>query len=62
MKKIKKTTAANYRIQNANGTFVNAGTDLASWFTLNDARKIVDYGKGQRIIESNGVDVLWEIF
>lgn len=51
-----------YRIQNENGTFLNAGTGLDSWFTLDNARKLVNYEIGQRIIESNGVDVLWEIF
>ena len=25
---------AKYRIQNENGTFLNAGTGLESWFTL----------------------------
>jgi hypothetical protein len=51
-----------YRIQNFNGTFFNAGTGLDSWFSLENARKIVNYQIGQRIIESNGVDILWEIF
>jgi hypothetical protein len=50
-----------YRIQNSNGTFLNAGTGLPSWFTLEDARKIVDYKKDQRIIESDGMNILWEI-
>lgn len=49
-----------YRIQNENGTFVNAGTGLESWFTLEDARKIVI--EGQRIVESDGVNILWEVF
>lgn len=52
---------ANYRIQNENGTFLNAGTGLDSWFTLDNARKLVDYKIGQRIIESDGVYVLWEV-
>lgn len=51
-----------YRIQRADGTFLNAGTGIDSWFTLEDARKTVNYEKGERIIESNGVDILWEIF
>lgn len=51
-----------YRIQNANGTMMNAGTDFPSWFTLEQARKLVNYEIGQRIIESDGVDILWEIF
>lgn len=52
----------SYRIQNENGTFFNAGTGLDSWFTLEDARDVVDYDKGQRIIESDGVNILWEAF
>lgn len=51
-----------YRIQNENGTFLNAGTGNDSWFTLEDARKLVNYEIGQRIIESNGVEILWEVF
>lgn len=50
-----------YRIQNANGTFLNANTGLDSWFTLETARTMVNYEIGQRIIESDGVNVLWEI-
>jgi hypothetical protein len=50
-----------YRIQNKDGTIYNAGTGKDSWFTLDEARKIVDYDKGQRIVESNGAYILWEI-
>ena len=50
-----------YRIQNADGTFLNAGTGLDSWFCLERARELVNYKIGQRIIESDGVNVLWEI-
>ncbi len=50
-----------YRIQNSNGTYLNAGTGLDSWFTLDQARKLVNYDEGQRIVEHNGVDILWEI-
>lgn len=53
---------ANYRIQNENGTFLNSGTGLGSWFTLEDARKLVNYEIGQRIVEHDGIKVLWEIF
>jgi hypothetical protein len=53
---------ASYRIQNSNGTYLNAGTDKESWFTLDAARLEVDYNKGQRIVEHNGMDVLWEAF
>lgn len=51
-----------FRIQKADGKFLNTGTDKPSWFTLEQARKTVDYSKGQRIVEHDGVNVLWEIF
>ena len=54
-----KTT---YRIQNANGTYLNAGTGIDSWFTLERARELVNYDNEQRIIESDGVNILWECF
>ena len=57
-----KTMKANYRIQNTNGTMLNAGTDEGSWFTLETARILVDYDNGQRIVESDGVNILWEAF
>jgi hypothetical protein len=56
-----KTMKTKYRIQNANNTFLNAGTGLDSWFTLETARKLVNYEVGQRIIESDGVNILWEV-
>ncbi len=52
---------ANYRIQNSDGTFLNAGTGSESWLTLEDARNIVDYKSGQRIVECDGGNILWEI-
>lgn len=53
---------ANYRIQNSDNTYLNAGTGNDSWFTLDQARELVNYDNGQRIIESDGVNVLWEVF
>lgn len=53
---------AKYRIRNENGTYLNAGTGLDSWFTLEQARKLVNREIGQIIIESDGVNVLWEVF
>lgn len=50
-----------YRIQKKNGTILNAGTSKDSWFTLEQARKKVNYSKGERIIESDGVHILWEV-
>lgn len=54
-----KTT---YRIQRKDGTILNAGTGHDSWFTLEAARSMVNYDNEERIIESNGVDILWEAF
>ena len=56
---IMKANEIKYRIQNQDGTFLNAGTGLESWFTLEYARKIII--EGQRIVEHDGVNVLWEI-
>ena len=50
-----------YRILNANRTYLNAGTDSPSWFHLDEARKIVDYSIGQMIVEHDGVNILWEV-
>jgi len=52
---------ANYRIKNENGTFLNAGTGENSWFTLEEAKVLVNYQYGQKVIESDGVNVLWEV-
>ena len=49
-----------YRIQNADGTILNAGTGKDSWFNLETARKKVNYRIGQRIVEHDGVNILWE--
>lgn len=51
-----------FRIQKADGCFLNAGTGKPSWHTLQQARQLVNYEDGQRIIESDGVNILWEIF
>lgn len=50
-----------YRIKRKNGTFKNAGTGEDSWFCLEDARKKVNYKQGEKIIESDGVNILWEV-
>jgi hypothetical protein len=50
-----------YRIQTADGKIKFAGTDFNSWFTLEDARNLVDYSSGERIIEHDGVNILWEV-
>lgn len=51
-----------YRIRKADGRFLNAGTGEDSWFTLEKARELVNYEKGETIVEHDGVNVLWEIF
>jgi hypothetical protein len=51
-----------YRIRTAEGKFKFAGTGKNSWFDLETARKIVNYEEGEQIVESNGVDILWEVF
>jgi len=58
----KKSNPYKYRILKADKRFLNAGTGLDSWFTLEQARQIVDYTKGQQIVESDGVNILWEAF
>jgi hypothetical protein len=50
-----------YRILNANNTYLNAGTGLNSWFDLETAKKLVNYLKGQKIVEHDGINILWEI-
>lgn len=52
----------NFRIQKADGRFLNAGTGVDSWFTLEQARHEVDYNSGQRIVEFGNGEILWEIF
>jgi hypothetical protein len=50
------------RILNANGTIMNANTDFPSWFTYEQAKKICNYAKGQRIFRHDGVNFREEIF
>lgn len=49
---------ANYRIKNANGTYLNAGTGLNSWYTLEQSRGLVDYSKGQKIVDQYDIEIL----
>jgi len=51
----------NFRIKTPCGRFVNAGTGLPSWFTLDQARKLVK--SDQMILEFSPVtnEILWEI-
>lgn len=52
---------AKYRIIKADGRYLNAGTDLPSWFTLEKARELRDQNPGSQIVEHDGVRVLWEV-
>jgi hypothetical protein len=56
-----KNEKGMYRIRKENGKFKNAGTGKDSFFTLDKARKIVNYEKGEIIVESDGVNILWEV-
>jgi len=51
-----------YRIINEDRTYLNAGTGEESWFTIEEARKLVDYNIGQSIVEHTGERILWEVF
>jgi hypothetical protein len=51
-----------YRIRTAEGKFKFAGTGKNSWFDLETARNLVNYEEGEQIVESNGVEILWEVF
>ena len=53
--------ASKYRIQTADRKIKYVGTGENSWFTLEQARKLVDYSKGERIVEHDGVNILWEV-
>ena len=54
---------ANYRIINPNGRIKYAGTGMPSWFTLDNAKKIVDYSNGEMIYEyDNNGERLFEVF
>lgn len=57
-----KPQKISFRVRKADGKFLNAGTDLPSWFTLEKARELVNYNEGQTIVESDGQNILWEIF
>ena len=50
-----------YRIVTANKHIKYAGTDKPSWFSLEQARQLVNYKAGEIIVEHNGVDILWEV-
>jgi len=52
-----------YRIQLKDSKFKFAGTGVNSWFSLEEARKKVNYSNGERIVQCHPVHgVLWESF
>ena len=53
---------ANYRIQTAEGKLkYTGGTEMGSWFFLEDARALVDYSKGEKIVKEIVFGVYAEI-
>jgi len=53
----------NYRILNSEGKIKYTGTEMGSWFSLEKAKKIVDYSKGEMIYEyDNNGEKLYEVF
>jgi len=58
---IMNDSRTGYRIQNSDKTILNAGTDQPSWFSLDGAREVVNYEIGQTLVESDGVNILWEV-
>jgi len=50
-----------YRIKTKEGKYLNAGTGKPSWFTLEQARQTVNYEQGQKIVENDGMNDLWEV-
>lgn len=53
---------AVYRIHNIENKVMHTGGN--SWMTLEEARKLVDYSKGEMIYEYSDdyMDTLWEVF
>lgn len=54
------------RIKHSDGTYKNAGTDEASWFSIEEARGIANFSNGETIWQFNvAIDPsrpLWEVF
>lgn len=61
LRKIRKPKS-NYRIHKKCGRIKYAGTGIDSWFTLEDAKKDVDYSAGEMIMEYNmkTMEPMWE--
>ena len=54
-----KTNPYKYRILTEDKRYVNAGTGLNSWFTLEEARATVKHG--QMIVLHDGMRILGEV-
>jgi hypothetical protein len=51
-----------YRIWTSNNRVKYAGTDLPSWLSLEQAKKLVNYLAGEQIYEyDNNGNKLWEV-
>ena len=50
-----------YRVIKSDGTIVNAGTGLNSYFNLTEAKKIASEIKESKVYEFNGGVKLWEV-
>jgi hypothetical protein len=58
-----KMNKAVYRIIKANGNVKYAGTDMPSWFNLENAQKFADKSNGEKIFEYDlkYQRALWEV-
>jgi hypothetical protein len=58
-----KVDSCKYRILTQNGRIKYAGTNNPSWFTLENAKKVVDQSKGEMIYEYclKTMEPLWEV-
>lgn len=56
-------TATHYRILTSEGRIKFTGSEIGSWFSLESARVMVDYSKGEMIYEFNSEgERLFEVF
>lgn len=58
----KATTKKEYRILKSDQKYLNAGTGKDSWFSLEEARNLVNRENGDKIIWSDGMNNLGEVF
>jgi hypothetical protein len=62
--KTKNKMKTNFRILNQEGNVKYTGTITGSWFTLEDAKKLVNRSNGESIYEYSmkTMSKLWEVF